>query len=134
LTIPGILGYYRFIAAPSSWSAEKDYLYKVRKMESKLRPVLITTDGDRRGVFYGWTDQDLEGIAESGLCKFSKYRNCIYWSLDVGGVFGLCETGPSDDCRIGAYVNQAAVFNGVSFVGEISGAAIEKWEAAPCVS
>lgn len=101
---------------------------------SCLKPVLVTTDGDRRGVFFGYTDQSLEEVISTGIVKLQGFRNCIYWSRSVGGVFGLVEVGPNADCQIGKKTEQVAFFNGVTFISEVSDIAVNAWEEAPCVS
>jgi hypothetical protein len=98
-----------------------------------MKPVLITTDSDRRGVFFGYTECDLEKAIDAGVIDLVGFRNCIYWSRSVGGVFGLAESGPSLDCKIGAKVDRRAYFNGVTFVSEVSDIAVQAWESAPCV-
>lgn len=64
------------------------------------RAVLVTT-GEKRGVFFGYTDNDM-GDATIHL---HDARNVIYWCSAVGGVFGLAADGPKEGCRIGATVS-----------------------------
>lgn len=99
-----------------------------------MQAVLITTDSDRRGVFFGYTEDDLDEVIKTGFIKLSNYRNCIYWSRSVGGVFGLAQTGPDENCRIGKKVETLGRINGVTFVSELSATAVEQWEQAPCVN
>jgi len=97
--------------------------------------VLVTTDSDRRGVFAGEVPDDFDfqkGI-ETGVVSLENMRNCIYWSASVGGVFGLAQTGPDENCRIGAKVETVSFLNGVTYIGIISSAAQKAWENAPCV-
>lgn len=98
-------------------------------------PVFVTTDSDRRGVFFGYVsdDTDFERVIETGLVSLSGMRNCIWWSRSVGGVFGLTETGPNEECRIGVKMSMTSYLNGVTFISELTPKAVDAWEAAPCV-
>jgi hypothetical protein len=100
-----------------------------------MKAVLVATDTDRRGVFFGYVpdDLDLQAAIKEGCITLVNYRNCIYWSRSVGGVFGLAQTGPDANCRIGERVEQPGLFNGVTYIGLASPEAIAAWEAAPCV-
>lgn len=97
--------------------------------------VLVTTDSDRRGVFAGEVPDDFDfgGAIESGVVALTNMRNCIYWSRSVGGVFGLAQTGPDENCKIGAKVESFSYLNGVTFIAELTAAARDAWEKAPCV-
>lgn len=98
-------------------------------------PVLVTTNSDRRGVFAGYVpaDFDFEAAIASGTIALTKMRNCIYWSRSVGGVFGLAQIGPDENCKIGALVEQTSYLNGVTFISELTPVAAKAWEDAPCV-
>jgi len=64
--------------------------------------VVVTTS--KRGVFFGYIDNFNSFNVGDDAALLAGARNCIYWSSDVGGVLGLCVTGPSESCRIGAQV------------------------------
>jgi hypothetical protein len=98
-------------------------------MDNQKTAVLITTDADRRGVFAGWIDQDPAEIIKTGIATLTDARNCIYWDKSVGGVFGLAETGPNSECRIGAKVSSLSL-NGVTSVAILSEVAIKSWAEA----
>jgi hypothetical protein len=95
----------------------------------KKTAVLITTDADRRGVFAGWVDQDPAEIIKTGIATLNDARNCIYWDKSVGGVFGLAESGPNSECRIGAKVS-GLTLNGITSVSILSEVAIKSWTEA----
>jgi hypothetical protein len=54
----------------------------------------------------------------------------LYWSADVGGVFGLCDIGPTADCKISATLSEAD-FEDVTGVAAVSYKAVNAWLAAP---
>jgi hypothetical protein len=91
--------------------------------------VLVTTDGDRRGVFAGLTDQDLNEVIKTGLIRLDEARNCIYWHQSIGGVFGLSKSGPNDQCRIGEKVENLYL-NGVTSVATLTPEAAKAWKEA----
>ena len=86
------------------------------------RPVLVWTD--KRGVIFGYTN---DVTARPILLK--RARMCLYWSADVGGVFGLAEIGPTAGCKISAPL-PSAVFEGVTGVAEVSSESEAAWNAA----
>jgi hypothetical protein len=60
-----------------------------------LTPVVVTTD--KRGVVFGYTANP-----HARPQVLTDARMCLYWSADVGGVFGLADIGPTKDCKISA--------------------------------
>lgn len=94
-------------------------------MEGK-RAVLVTTEF--RGVFFGYVGGD--DITCLSQLTLKNARNCIYWSENVKGVFGLAVTGPSPDCRIGPAVSELTL-NKITSVSAVSDEAVARWEADP---
>lgn len=91
-------------------------------------PVLVTTDKDKRGVFFGYVPEFPASVpAEMTL---SDARNCVYWSQDVKGVFGLASGGPSAGCRIGPKVSEL-LLSGVTSVARCTDEATERFEEGP---
>lgn len=86
-------------------------------------PVLVCTD--KRGVVFGYTTNH-----EARPMKLTDARMCLYWSSDVGGVFGLAEKGPTKDCKISAAA-PALTLEGVTAVFEVDDAAVKAWAKAP---
>lgn len=85
-------------------------------------PVVVWTD--KRGVIFGYTeDPDARPI------RLTNARMCLYWSEDVGGVFGLCDKGPSKDSNISATL-PSATFEGVTGVANVTEAAEKAWLGA----
>lgn len=74
-------------------------------MPNKQQPVLITTEF--RGVFFGYVKDDSNAPHKITI---TGARNCLYWSSDVGGFLGLASNGPSEDCRIGARVDELTLY------------------------
>ncbi len=86
-------------------------------------PVLVCTD--KRGVVFGYTTN-----AKADPINLTDARMCIYWSKDVGGVFGLAENGPTSSSRISAKV-ASVTLTGITAVFEAETAAVEAWVNAP---
>ena len=86
-------------------------------------PVLVTTDKDKRGVFFGYivpeeVDNDPLDLYEAQMC--------IIW-VDTKGVMGLAAHGPNPKCRIGAPVSKARL-RGITMVAEVSEKAVKEWK------
>lgn len=86
-------------------------------------PVVVCTD--KRGVVFGQTDN-----ADARPIILTEARMCLYWSADVGGVFGLAENGPTKDCKISATVTRVTL-EGVTAVFGADPKAATAWIAAP---
>ena len=85
--------------------------------------VLVCTD--KRGVVFGTvTDVNARPIIMTNA------RMCLYWSSDVGGVFGLADIGPTSDCRISATAPEITL-EGVTAVFAVTDAAAKAWADAP---
>jgi len=93
----------------------------------KKIPVLITTDKDKRGVFFGYIKEGDETKEE--LESFD-VQMCVYWSEEVRGVLGLASGGPNKDCRVTAPVARGLI-KGVTLVCECSPEAVLAWKAQP---
>ena len=95
-------------------------------MDTKqLVGVLVTTE--HKGVFFGYVP---EGTKDAeGEITLQRARNCVYWSIDVKGVFGLAATGPSKGCRIGPSV-PSLLLKGVTSIAEVTPEAVTNWEAS----
>lgn len=89
--------------------------------------VIVCTS--HRGVFFGRTTRD---AIESPTIRLEEARNCILWHRSIGGVLGLARTGPNAECRIGA-VAPAITLRDVTAVIEVTDAAANAWEIAPCL-
>lgn len=84
--------------------------------------VVVCTD--KRGVVFGRTyDHTARPI------NLHDARMCLYWSADVGGVFGLAEKGPTKDCKISAVVPSISL-EGVTAVMTVDAAAEKAWKSA----
>ena len=85
-------------------------------------PVVVCTD--KRGVVFGYcTDTSARPI------QLSNARMCLYWSADVGGVFGLGEKGPTKDCKISAPL-KTITLEGVTAIFSVDPAAEKAWVSA----
>lgn len=95
-----------------------------KKKETLGTAVMVTTD--KRGVFFGYAE-DYSGDA----ITLKNARNCISWSSDVRGVFGLASKGPSKSCRVTKDPVPSLQVRGITSVSEVSPEAVKAWEAAP---
>lgn len=86
------------------------------------RPVIVTTD--KRGVVFGYTDD-----VSARPITLRRARMCLYWSRDVGGVFGLAEKGPSKDSKVSAPLPEI-VMEGVTAIMSVDDAAVKAWTGA----
>lgn len=86
-------------------------------------PVLVCTE--KRGVVFGTTTS-----AEDRPIRLTGARMCLYWSADVGGVFGLAEKGPTKGCKISA-VASVITLEGVTAVFAVEPDAVKAWRDAP---
>lgn len=91
--------------------------------EGVARPVVVCTD--KRGVVFGYTTN-----VHARPIRLSTARMCLYWSADVGGVFGLAEKGPTKDCKISAIAPSISL-EGVTAVFEVDPVAEKAWVKAP---
>jgi hypothetical protein len=90
----------------------------------KQTKVVVTTDKDRKGVFFGTLmshDEDRE------TCVLRDARMCVYWSESTKGVLGLASHGPQKGSRITPSVPSIKL-NGVTAVMECTEAAAAQWE------
>lgn len=90
-------------------------------------PVLITTNKDLRGVFFGWIDP---ADVDKETLRATDVQMCIYWSANVRGVLGLAATGPLDGCRVSRPV-PAGTIRGITLIAECSPEAVAAWKAMP---
>lgn len=94
------------------------------KVERK-KAVLVTTQF--RGVFFGFVKDESSSAPEK--ITLTQARNCLYWSTDVRGFLGLAAVGPSENCRVGATVDELTLF-GVTSISRVSPEAVESWQLA----
>lgn len=91
--------------------------------QAEPRPVVVWTE--YRGVIFGYTtDPTARPIT------LTSARMCLYWDKATGGVFGLCESGPTDGCQISATL-PSADFEKVTGVASVTDAAVAAWVSAP---
>lgn len=87
------------------------------------QPVIVTTE--HRGVVFGYT----ENVSARPIA-LKRARMCLYWSRDVGGIFGLAENGPSKDSKISATLPQIQL-EAVTAVMTVDPKAEKAWTSAP---
>ena len=59
------------------------------------RQVIVTTDKDKRGVFYGTLEKE-----EGEKVVLTDARMVVYWSEETKGVLGLAAIGPQRGSRV----------------------------------
>ena len=84
--------------------------------------VIVTTDKDRRGVFFG----KLVVGDVGGICELTGARMVVYWHKATHGVLGLAATGPADGSRIGPVVPCIRV-DGVTSITACTKAAVKRF-------
>jgi hypothetical protein len=89
-----------------------------------MKPVLITTDKDKRGVFFGYIDPK---DADKDTIRAERVQMCLYWSEDMRGVLGLAVYGPSSTCRISPAM-PSGIIKGVTLVAEVTKEAEKAWK------
>jgi len=92
---------------------------------SEKRLVVVTTDKDRRGVFFGELVSEDESTA---ILKDAQMA--VYWSAETRGVLGLASIGPQKGSRITPIVPRIRL-NGVTAVMDTTQEAAEKWREQP---
>ena len=113
--------------AASSVQKLTDAINAVCKNEKEAnqakQPVLVCTD--KRGVVFGYTE-----CYNARPIILTDARMCLYWSTDVGGVFGLADIGPTKNCKISAPC-PSVTLEGVTAVFEVTANAVKAWASAP---
>jgi hypothetical protein len=90
--------------------------------EGKPVPVIVCTD--KRGVVFGYCSN-----TSARPVTLTQARMALYWSSDVGGVFGLGEKGPTKDCKISATLSSLTL-EGVTAIFSVDPSAEKAWLAA----
>ena len=86
-------------------------------------PVVVCTD--KRGVVFGYTSN-----YNGDKITLTQARMCLYWSAEVGGVFGLAEKGPTKNCKISATA-PSITLNGITAIFSVDETAENAWRNAP---
>jgi hypothetical protein len=92
-----------------------------------LIPVLITTNKNLRGVFFGYIDP---ADVDKDTIRVEQCQMAVYWSVETRGVLGLASAGPAKGSRVTA-PSPAGIIRGVTLVVEATPAAAEAWKAVP---
>ena len=88
---------------------------------------VVTTDKDRRGVFFG---EVVNHDILAGTCTLANAQMCLYWSKETKGILGLAATGPMQNSRVTPVVPLIEL-NGVTSVIEATAEANMKWREMP---
>ncbi len=91
-------------------------------MTNKTLVVVSTKSG---GVIFGsTTDVTARPIV------LTNSRMCLYWDTTTGGMWGLAEKGPNDDCKISAQVAGKVYLEGVTSILSVDEQAERAWNEA----
>lgn len=90
--------------------------------DQKTIAVIVCTD--KRGVVFGYTQN-----VNARPITVTEARMALYWSADVGGVFGLAEKGPTSGCKISATA-PSLTLEGVTAIFTVDAAAEKAWKSA----
>jgi len=96
-----------------------------RRISTKNNLVAVVVCTDKRGVFFGYTN-DTSGET----ITLTNCRNAYYWVAheDAKGVLSLGSHGPAKGSKIGAL--STVTLRGITAVIECTPAAVDAWEAA----
>ena len=94
----------------------------VRGQHERMTVIVCT---DKRGVVFGDTTD-----VHARPITLINARMALYWSADVGGVFGLAEKGPTSGCKISA-VAPTITLEGVTAIFTVDKKAVKAWLDAP---
>lgn len=98
----------------------------IKEITAELEPPMaVVVCTDKRGVVFGYTTD-----ATARPIQLMNARMCLYWSADVGGVFGLADIGPTKGCKISAQV-PAIVLEGITAIMLVDEKAEKAWVKAP---
>ena len=112
--------FYSMAAMNQGW-------YAMAKKKTTQRNVVVTTDKDRRGVFFGTL---VKHSIASGTAIIKDAHMCVYWSAKSKGVIGLASIGPQHGSRVSPPITNLEL-NGVTSVMDATPAAIKAWRAQP---
>lgn len=93
---------------------------------SEKRMVLVTTDKDRRGVFFGVLE---EYDIVNQIAVLTDAQMALYWSAETRGILGLAAIGPQKGSKITPIIPRAEL-NGVTGVFDATPDSVEKWRKA----
>ena len=99
----------------------------MKKASNDKIGVLITTDSNKRGVFFAYINPEDAG---KETIPAEQIQMCIRWSSSRHGVLGLASMGPSENCRVSPPA-PSGIVHGVTFVATCTPAAIKAWKSEP---
>ena len=88
------------------------------------RYVVLTTDKDKRGVFFGKLVK-LDTI--KGTASLADAQMAVYWSVETRGVLGLASIGPQKGSRITPIVPIIELC-GVTSISDATPEAVKQWK------
>jgi len=89
---------------------------------AEKRMVVVTTDKDKRGVFFG----QLIKNDTKGQVTLKDAQMAVYWSSQTLGVLGLASIGPQEGSKITPVVPQIDLF-GVTSIMDATQKAVKEW-------
>ena len=86
------------------------------------RWVLVTTDKDKRGVFFGMMEHE-----DGDTVVLTKAKMVIYWSKKTQGVLGLAAIGPQDGSKLTPEIPRIKLY-GVTSISDVTKEGITRWQ------
>ena len=96
------------------------------KQKNNKVAVVVTTNKDRRGVFFGYINPE---EVKFDLLRVEEVQMCLYWT-ETRGVLGLASEGPNSKCRV-SRAAPSIILDGVTAIIEASEEAVKNWKKMP---
>lgn len=93
-------------------------------MAKQKRMVVVTTDKDKRGVFFGCL-QHYDRVTHTAI--LTEAQMAVYWSVATHGVLGLANQGPQHGSKITPIVPRIEL-SGVTSIMDATKEASEQWK------
>lgn len=93
--------------------------------KTQIRHVVVTTDKDKRGVFFGELQSHKKDVV-----ILKNAQMAVYWSAATKGVLGLASIGPQKGSKITPPI-PCITLNGVTSVMDTTIEAVNTWKSQP---
>ncbi len=96
--------------------------------KNKDRYVIVTTDKDRRGVFFGKiVSQENDPNEITWTVELEEAQMVVYWAASVKGLLGLAANGANEECKITSEVPKLKI-NGVTAIIDVAEGVLETFK------
>ena len=93
--------------------------------KTKIRYVVVTTNKDRRGVFFGEFQSHKKDVV-----ILKNAQMAVYWSSATKGVLGLASIGPQKGSKITPPIPSIEL-DGVTSIMDTTVEAVNTWKSQP---